>query len=71
MSARLARSVASTTGREDFVPVRLENRADGLWAIPIFGKSNLIVTLLRADGTLRVPQDENGLQAGVWVTVIL
>ncbi len=69
--ARLARNVASTTGREDFVPVRLETRADGLWAIPLFGKSNLIVTLLRADGTLRVPQDENGLPAGAWVTVTL
>jgi len=69
--ARLARNVASTTGREDFVPVRLETRADGLWAIPVFGKSNLIVTLLRADGTLRVAQDENGLQAGAWVTVNL
>lgn len=69
--ARLARNVASTTGREDFVPVRLETRADGLWAIPLFGKSNLIVTLLRADGALRVPQDENGLPAGAWVTVTL
>jgi molybdopterin molybdotransferase len=69
--ARLARNVASTTGREDFVPVRLEARPDGLWAVPVFGKSNLIVTLLRAEGTLRVPQDENGLQAGAWVTVTL
>ena len=69
--ARLARNVASTTGREDFVPVRLETRPDGLWAVPVFGKSNLIVTLLRADGTLRVAQDENGLQAGAWVTVTL
>lgn len=71
VAARLARNVASTTGREDFVPVRLETRPDGLWAVPVFGKSNLIVTLLRAEGTLRVPQDENGLQAGAWVTVTL
>lgn len=71
VQARLTRNIASTTGREDYVPVRLETRPDGLWATPIFGKSNLIVTLLRAEGTLTVPLDENGLQAGTWVTVSL
>lgn len=43
-------NVASTTGREDFVPVRLETRPDGLWAVPVFG-DRAGVTLLRADGT--------------------
>lgn len=71
VTARLARNVASTTGREDYVPVRLESRADGLWAVPIFGKSNLIVTLLRAEGTLKVPMDDNGIPAGARVTVTL
>lgn len=71
MQARLARNVASTTGREDYVQVRLEQRSDGLWAVPVLGKSNLIYTLVNAEGTIKVPLDSNGIAAGEWVTVIL
>jgi len=71
VQARLARNVASTTGREDYVQVRLEQRADGLWAVPIFGKSNLIYTLVNAEGTIRVSLDSNGIAAGEWVMVVL
>lgn len=71
VQARLARNVASTTGREDYVQVRLEQRPDGLWAAPIFGKSNLIYTLVNAEGTIKVPLDSNGVAAGEWVTVVL
>ena len=35
--ARLARNIASMSGREDYVQVRLERREDGLWAVPVFG----------------------------------
>src|SRR5260370_24943805 len=38
VSARLARNVASATGREDYVQVRLERHSDaGLHAVPLFG----------------------------------
>ena len=69
VQARLARNVASHTGREDFVPVRLEQRDDELWAEPLFGKSNLIYTMAHADGMLHVPLDLAGLYAGEIVTV--
>jgi molybdopterin molybdotransferase len=69
--ARLARNVSSATGREDYVQVRLETRDGELWAVPVFGKSNLIYTLVHADGTMQVPLDSNGIPAGEWVTVIL
>ncbi len=69
LRARLARNLASEAGREDYVPVRLETRADGLWAWPVFGKSNLIFTLIRADGILKVPLDANGLAEGDAVEV--
>lgn len=69
--ARLARNVASIPGREDVVPVRLEERDGELWAEPVFGKSNLIFTMVRADGVLRVPLDTAGLYAGETVTVRL
>jgi molybdopterin molybdotransferase len=69
--ARLARNVASATGREDYVQVRLEHREGLLEAVPVFGKSNLIYTLIRADGMLKVPLDAGGLAAGETVEVVL
>lgn len=71
LKARLARNVASVAGREDRVQVRLEQRDDGLWAGPVFGKSNLIFTLVKADGMIKVPLDQTGLSAGEWVEVWL
>lgn len=72
VQARLAHNVASHAGSEDFVPVRIETRDDGaLWAVPVFGKSNLIYTMVRADGMLAVPLDLSGLYAGDLVTVSL
>jgi molybdopterin molybdotransferase len=70
--ARLVRNVASATGREDYVQVRLQRAEDGtLEAVPVFGKSNLIFTLIRADGMVKVPLDLGGLSAGAQVTVVL
>ncbi|MFV9503660.1 MAG: gephyrin-like molybdotransferase Glp [Oscillochloridaceae bacterium umkhey_bin13] len=71
VSARLARNVASRTGREDFVPTRLVRRDGQLWAEPVFGKSNQIYTLVNADGMLRVPLDRAGLYEGDLVEVYL
>jgi molybdopterin molybdotransferase len=67
--ATLSANVASTTGREDTVPVRLLER-DGQWiAEPIFGKSNLIYTLVNSDGVIEIPLNSNGLNAGGEVEV--
>ena len=38
-------------------------------AQPVFGKSNLIYTLIRADGLVQVPLDRAGLYAGEQVAV--
>lgn len=90
--ARLARNIASATGREDIVQVRLETRPTAdrvpparfpvgaapyrdpeteLWAVPVLGKSNLIYTLIRSEGIVRVPLDSNGIAQGEWVMVEL
>lgn len=69
--ARLAANVPSHPGEEDYVQVRLEQRAGETWAIPVFGKSNLITTMVRADGVLRVPLDSAGLYEGTMVEVAL
>jgi molybdopterin molybdotransferase len=67
VTAKLARNIASATGREDYIQVRLEDGA----AMPVFGKSNLIFTLIRADGMLKIPLDVGGLAAGADVEVVL
>jgi molybdopterin molybdotransferase len=71
LRARLATNVASVAGREDYVPTRLIEREGDLWAEPIFFKSNLIFTLVQADGLLKVPLDQTGLEAGEQVEVVL
>ena len=72
VTARLTRDVASAAGREDHVQVRLNGaREGGRTAEPVFGKSNLIYSLVRADGTIRVPADKAGLYAGEEVEVSL
>jgi molybdopterin molybdotransferase len=69
--ARLSHNIPSATGREDYVQVRLELRDDDLWAVPVFGKSNIIYTLVRSDGMVRVELDAGGLTAGDTVPVVL
>lgn len=70
VSAHLTLNLASKTGREDWVPVQLVSGPEGLQAEPIFGKSNLIFTLARADGLVRIPADATGLAIGEAVDVI-
>jgi molybdopterin molybdotransferase len=71
VEANLTHNVASAPGREDYVQVRLRHRNGTLEAEPVFGKSNLIYTLVRADGVLKVPLDSNGLAAGERVSIKL
>ncbi len=68
--ARLTANLASEAGREDYQPVRLTG-GPGRQAEPIYGRSNLIFTLSRADGLVRVPPEATGLPAGTEVDVLL
>lgn len=69
INARLLINLSSQSGREDWVPVRLIYMDEGLFAEPVFGKSNLIFTLSRADGLVCIPADANGLNAGEYIDV--
>jgi molybdopterin molybdotransferase len=69
--AKLSQNIASESGREDYVPAKLEDTAEGLVATPVFGKSNLIYTLVNADGLIKLPLNKGGLLAGEWVEVRL
>ena len=68
--AVLTANIPSTAGREDYVPVQLVEQPDGsVTATPVFGKSNLIFTLVKADGIAQVPLNATGLRAGEPVDV--
>jgi len=71
VEARLSRNVESASGRDDFIRVRLEKK-DGDWiAVPIFGKSGLISTLVDSDGLIRIDRNSEGLYEGDTVRVFL
>lgn len=75
VTAQLTLNLSSQAGREDWVPVRLlpadPKSPVQFQADPIFGKSNLIFTLVRADGLIRIPPDATGLSHGEIVDVYL
>jgi len=67
--ARLTRNFPSQAGREELVPVRLEQNQGGWWATPLLTPSALISTLVRADGLVRIPPEAEGLYSGDEVDV--
>jgi len=71
VKATLTRAIRSTPGRREFFRVSLV-LVDGRWlAAPVLGKSGLIRTLVRADGTVSVPPEKQGLSEGELVEVRL
>ena len=71
MAAALATSIHSTIGLEEFVRVRLEETADGTYAAyPVFGKSGMLSTMVKAEGIITVPMNSEGLSKGEAVQVI-
>ena len=71
VQARLSKNVSSSQGREEHIRVVIEEREDGLWAVPLLGKSGLIRTLVHADGTFVIPVNVNGIEKGEMVEVRL
>ncbi len=69
--ARIAKNISSSPGREEHIGVALEERNGEIWAIPILGKSGLITTLIKANGTAVIPLRKLGVQEGEIVEVRL
>jgi molybdopterin molybdotransferase len=69
--ARIARNISSSPGREEHIGVALEERNGEIWAVPILGKSGLITTLIKANGTAVIPLRKLGVQEGEIVEVRL
>jgi molybdopterin molybdotransferase len=71
VNARMAKNVSSSPGREEHIGVALEERNSELWAMPLLGKSGLITTLTKADGTAVIALRKSGIQEGEFVEVRL
>lgn len=69
--ARMTKNVASAPGRTDVVRVALKAESGELWAEPVLGKSGLLTTLVKSQGTVTIPPVKEGLLAGEWVDVVL
>lgn len=71
IKAKITRNISSSPGREEHIGVYLEEREGEIWAVPLLGKSGLITTLVRADGTAIIPLRKLGVQEGEIVEVRL
>ncbi len=71
--ARCGQVFPSVAGREDYVRVRMEAPSIGSLpdAFPIYGKSGLISTLVKADALLKIPRDLEGYHQGEEAEVLI
>ncbi|MBZ5497510.1 MAG: molybdopterin molybdotransferase MoeA [Acidobacteriia bacterium] len=71
VKAVLSTSIHSTVGLEEFVRVFLEEASDGgFFAQPVFGKSGMLSTMVKASGIVVVPMHVEGFAQGEVVEVI-
>jgi molybdopterin molybdotransferase len=71
LRATLKTNIASQVGREDYVRVILERDSQRWLAKPLPSKSGAIFTLVKADGMVRIDLNQDGLEQGEEVEVIL
>jgi len=69
MQAKLSRQIASSLGHEEFVRVKLGKVGDNIIATPISRGAGVLMSLVRADGFLRIPSMSEGIGAGAEVDV--
>ncbi|WP_161823262.1 molybdopterin biosynthesis protein [Sporotomaculum syntrophicum] len=70
-SAIVSRKIVSPMGTEEFVRVKMGQVGDKIIATAISRGAGVIMSLVRADGMLRVPRLSEGFNAGESVTVEL
>jgi molybdopterin molybdotransferase len=70
LAARLTTAQASAVGREDYLRVRLVERAGDLWAEPIGARVSALSALLAADGLAILPAEAGAVAAGERVRIL-
>ncbi len=71
MIAKLGRQAASSLGQEEFLRVKLGSVAGKLIATPVGRGAGALMSLVRADGVIRIPAASEGIAADHEVTVEL
>jgi molybdopterin molybdotransferase len=71
LPARLTEAISANDGRTQYLSVALEQRADGLYALPLRAKSSQITNLAATAGYICIPGNAEGLAAGSMVEVAL
>lgn len=71
VKARLSRQVASSLGQEEFLRVKLGRVSGRVMATPLGRGAGAVMSLVRADGIVRIPAESEGIGAGQDVDVEL
>lgn len=71
IKAKLSRQIASSLGQEEFVRVKIGKVGEKLIATPISRGAGVLMSLVRADGFIRVPAMSEGIGSGSEVDVEL
>ncbi len=71
LSAKLSRQVASSLGAEEFIRVKVGSVSGTLIATPVTRGAGALMSLVRADGVVRIPAGSEGIGAGHAVEVEL
>lgn len=69
MKAKLSRQVASSLGQEEFLRVKLGRVNENFIATPVSRGAGVLMSLVRADGFVRIPAMSEGYSAGTEVSV--
>lgn len=69
--SRLSRQVASSLGSEEYLRVKVGKVNDNLIATPLGRGAGLMMSLVRADGLLTIPESSEGLAGGADVDIEL
>ncbi len=69
--AKLSRHVASSLGQEEFLRVKVGRVSGNLVATPVTRGAGALMSLVRADGVIRIPAESEGIGAGQEVAVEL
>ena len=71
LQAALTRKVVSPEGDEEFLRVTVGQVGERVVATPLPGGSGVLMSLVRADGLVRIPRGQQGFEPGAAVTVHL
>lgn len=69
LSATLSRQVSSSLGQEEFLRVKVGKVGENIIATPVSRGAGILMSLVRADGIVRVPAMSEGFGAGSEIAV--